>query len=602
MPHTDYVKMEAVESWSDSVTHRPENVPTGSMADSIRILSALVGSGAGCAEIVTAAGKSAAALLPGARVGILSVDEKWKSVTMIDGSRSLPGSVGTPFPVPTYSDLRSALEKPQQVCRGTYRELARLFNHDPAGEDTTGSLVVYKVMPCNDETSMVMMLVVESRQTARAEAVVNTLGELLASLGAGHDAATSLGKNLGLIARAKSQWETAVDLMPELVCLLDTQGRVIRINRTVERWSLGKVSEVQGKDLHDLLHPACQASPCAMKCALGRTLKGSSNGPGSSAITDPVLNRTVVVNGHLMSEGSVRRVNGEQPSTLVVISDISPLHKAQLELWKLNKTLEDKVRERTAELEQANKFLIQEIEQRRKMEAEMRTSSEDLESLSEQLLNVQESERRRLSAELHDSIEQSLRAIKYSLERVSVMHDNPDLGDPAVAVDKVIEQVVGCIKETRTLVTSLRPLILDDMGPASAISWLCRHFGDIYRETEFRADVDVTNAEIPPSLATPVYRIIQEGLNNVIKHAQARAVMVTVCIEDGVLKVEVLDDGVGFDTGSIDTTKLKHLGSYGRLGMRRRALNSGGFLTLDSRPGKGTRLHVEWTLAELESE
>ncbi len=575
------------------------NLPITGMAEAIRSLSALISCGAGCPEVITAAAKSAAAMLPGARVTVLAVDEKWKSGKVLEGSPSLPAPAGCSFAVPTYSDLRSALERPHASFRGTYRDLVRLFGDYATGPEISDDVVTYKLMPCNHESSMVIVATMPSGQVVNVESVLGSLGELLAALQGSHDASTSLGNNLGQITRAKAQWERAVDLMPELVCLLDTDGRIVRINRTVERWGLGKVSEVPGQILHKVLHPDCSDSSCAMNCALSRAVNGTAE-PGGPGVSDPVLNRTLMVTAHSMKDSPLNRITGDQPFKLMVISDVSPLHKAQRALWALNKSLEDKVEARTVELQEANKLMIQEIESRREIEAAMQASSEDLESLSEQLLNVQESERRRLSAELHDSIEQSLRAIKYSLERVSAMHTNPVLGEPAVEIEGVIAQVVACIRETRSLVTSLRPLILDDMGPASAIRWLCRHFEEIYRETEFRADVSVADGEIPPSLATPVYRIIQEGLNNVVKHARARAVMVTVGIENDVLSLEVLDDGVGFDTGSIDTTKLKHLGSYGRIGMRRRAINSGGILTLGSKPGKGTRLSVEWSLKELE--
>jgi signal transduction histidine kinase/PAS domain-containing protein len=591
--------METAQSRSGSMKSESSDLPVNGMTDAIRRLSALISRGAGCAEVVTAAAKSAAAMLPGARISILSVDEKWKSGKVVAGSSGLPGQAGSSFVVLTYSDLRSALEKPHTSFRGTYRDMARLFGDSAAGATISDEVVIYKLMPCNHDSSMVIVAAVASRQVVQTEGVLGALGELLSALQGGYDVSTSLGNNLGQITRAKAQWERAVDLMPELVCLLDAEGRIVRINRTVERWGLGKVSEVPGRILHQVLHPECEDASCVMNCVLSRALNGKAESP-NPGVSDPVLNRTLVVTAHSMKDGPLARIGGDQPFTLVSISDVSPLHKAQRELWALNKSLEEKVRERTAELQQANKVMIREIEHRREIEAAMQASSEDLESLSEQLLNVQESERRRLSAELHDSIEQSLRAIKYSLERVSAMYANPVLGEPAVEIEGVIAQVVACITETRTLVTSLRPLILDDMGPASAIRWLCRHFGDIYRETEFRADVSVADGEIPPSLATPVYRIIQEGLNNVIKHARARAVMVTVSLDNDILSLEVLDDGVGFDTGSMDTTKLKHLGSYGRIGMRRRAINSGGILTLESKPGKGTRLKVEWSLKELE--
>ncbi|MCJ7556184.1 MAG: histidine kinase [Gammaproteobacteria bacterium] len=572
------------------------------LAETIRLLSSMLDRGAGSAELVSAAAKSASSMLPGDRVVAMAMDEKWKTGRVIDTSGNAVYPVDKGFALPAYCDLRSALEKPHRVHHGAYGDLGRLFGEPTQNLIAADDRVVYKVMPCKDASSLVLAAVTTPVLAPRAEALLATLAELLAALSTGCDATASLGKSVAHIARAKTEWEQAVDLLPDLVCLVDPQGSVVRVNRTVERWGLGDVSEVPGRNLHDVMHPDCPLNPCPLKNALVTPVSAQVGKIHHQATaTDTVLDRTLLVQKRFMLE-SRKRLEHESPAcAMVVISDISPLHKAQMALWKLNKTLEQRVADRTAELEQANKLLIQEIEQRRAVEAEIQASSEDLQSLSEQLLNVQESERRRLSGELHDSIEQSLRAIKYSLERVSAINSDPELGDAGTEIDKVIEQVVGCIRETRSLVTSLRPLILDDMGPASAISWLCRHFADVYRAIEFRAELSVSNTDIPPSLATPLYRIIQEGLNNVVKHAQAKAVIVTVSIEENILRAEVLDDGVGFDVNSADTHKLRHLGNFGRLGMRRRASNSGGVLILDSTLGVGTRLGVEWNLTEVES-
>ena len=572
------------------------------LAETIRLMSSLLGSGAGGAEVVSAAARSASAMLPGDRLVVLAMDEKWKTGSAIDTSRDTLDPVGKTFSLPTQCDLRSALEKPHRVHHGAYGDLGRLLGEPAQNLLAADDLVVYKVMPCNEASPLVLAVVTTPALAQRAEALATILAELMAALSAGYDATASLGRNVAYIARAKTEWEQAVDLLPDLVCLVDPQGHVIRVNRTVERWGLGDVSEVRGRNLHNVMHPACPLKTCPLRSALV-TPVGAQVGKIEHKVTatDTVLDRTLVIQKRFML-GSGKRVEHETPGcAMVVISDISPLHKAQMELWKLNKTLEQRVADRTVELEQANTLLIQEVEQRRVAEAELTASAEDLQSLSEQLLNVQESERRRLSGELHDSIEQSLRAIKYSLERVAVINKDPALGNAAPEIDKVIEQVVGCIRETRSLVTSLRPLILDDMGPASAISWLCRHFADIYRGIEFRAELSVSNTDIPAALATPLYRIIQEGLNNVVKHASAKAVIVTVGIQGTMLKAEVLDDGVGFDINSADTSKLRHLGNFGRLGMRKRASNSGGVLILDSTLGKGTRLSVEWDLAKVES-
>ncbi len=573
-----------------------------SWAKTIRLMSSMLGRGASCADVILAATQSASTMLPGDHIVIMTIDENWKTGHVINSAANAVDALDKGFIVPINSDLRSTLTKPHLTIQGAYRDLSSLVGGHAQNQMSDGDLVVYKVMPCNDASTIVLASITTPALAPRAEALLVALAELMAAFGASYHATSSLGKSISHIARAKSEWEHAVDLLPDLVALVDPQGHVIRINRTIERWGLGDVSKVPGEILHDIMHANCPLQDCPLNNALVMPVSSLAGKIDYQAtITDTVLDRTLVVQKRFMLDNRKRAEHESQARVMIVVSDTSPLHKAQLALRKLNKTLEVRVTDRTAELQQTNKSLIEEIERRRIVEAEMKASSDDLQSLSEQLLNVQESERRRLSGELHDSIEQSLRAIKYSLERVSVINAESDVGNLDIEIDNVIKQVVDCIRETRSLVTSLRPLILDDMGPASAISWLCRHFADVYRGIEFRAELSLDNDDIPASLATPLYRIIQEGLNNVVKHASARAVIVTVGIEGDKLRAEVLDDGVGFDVDAADTAKLRQLGSFGRLGMRRRASNSGGLLILNSTPGKGTRLEVEWDLTEAKS-
>jgi signal transduction histidine kinase len=149
------------------------------------------------------------------------------------------------------------------------------------------------------------------------------------------------------------------------------------------------------------------------------------------------------------------------------------------------------------------------------------------------------------------------------------------------------------------MAVGLRPPALDDIGTTSALETLCKDFASTYRDIAFHIELDARNEDIPEQLATPVYRIVQEALNNVIKHSSAETVLISLRIEKDTLRVEVLDDGVGFDNSSTGSTgNFMHLGKVGRLGMRERAINSNGVLTIESWPGEGTRVLSEWTLAD----
>lgn len=402
------------------------------------------------------------------------------------------------------------------------------------------------------------------------------------------------------IARAKNEWERTVDALPELVCLVDQNGHIVRANRMVERWGLGEVNDVPGMHVHDLLHKDCTSAGCPLRDAVSLSLaEQSSNRYLESAITDPFLGRTLIVHTRLMPGYTFIDNQLAQPCAVVIISDVTALQKAQQELAALNKNLEKRVTIRTAELLQSNKELSAEISRRTSAEKNLKTSRDELSSLTEQLISAQEDERRRLSRELHDSLGQSLGAIKYSLERVSLMQENAAHGDPKAEIASTIEHVSNLIREARSMAMGLRPPMLDDMGVVSAIKWLCDTFSSSFSDTEYRIELAVSNEQIPTQIATPIYRIVQEAMNNVVKHASAKSVFVSLKIEDDAVHLEIFDDGVGFDNSPNDTGQFRQLGKIGRLGMRERAINSNGFLSVRSEPGKGTHVCAVWPLADV---
>lgn len=144
----------------------------------------------------------------------------------------------------------------------------------------------------------------------------------------------------------------------------------------------------------------------------------------------------------------------------------------------------------------------------------------------------------------------------------------------------------------------LRPPLLDDIGAVSAVDWLCQTFAETFSDIDFKVELEVSDEDIPDGLSTPIYRIVQEAVNNVVKHASAKQVVVHLNANDTELHLEILDDGVGFNNRSADTGQFMKLGKIGRLGMRERAINSSGTLVVDSWPGDGTRVHVAWPLNE----
>ncbi|HYL01790.1 MAG TPA: sensor histidine kinase [Steroidobacteraceae bacterium] len=401
------------------------------------------------------------------------------------------------------------------------------------------------------------------------------------------------------IARAKFEWESTVDALPHVICLLDAGGRVVRVNRVVERWNLGSVTEVLGRDLHGLLHGACAAVACPMRTALNAAWDGlQDGGPVEFEQRDMVLGRALHVTLRRTTPRPAPRGTGASEALAVaVVADYTALHLAREALNTINAELESRVKLRTEALADANRDLQNEIVRRGTAEQELRRSRNDQATLSRQLLRAQEQERKRIARELHDSVGQQLSAIKYSLERGELAQQQGRAPDSSI-LQRAIASLQDTLAELRGIAMDLRPPVLDDLGAASAVSWFCRQFAQSYPDLAVREAVEVADAEVPERLGTAVFRCAQELLNNVAKHARARQVLVRLARAGDRLVLEVTDDGVGLGAAPPAAT----LGSgRGIHNLRERAEMTGGELSLMSGEAEtGTRARVDWHLAAAE--
>ncbi|HET7756681.1 MAG TPA: histidine kinase, partial [Steroidobacteraceae bacterium] len=312
------------------------------------------------------------------------------------------------------------------------------------------------------------------------------------------------------IARAKFEWESTVDALPHVICLLDSGARVVRVNRVVERWNLGSVTEVLGRDLHGLLHGACAAAACPMLTALSVAWEAlQDGGPVEFEQRDAVLGRALHIMLRTTPRPAPRGGGGADALAVAVVADYTALHLAREALNTINAELETRVKLRTEALADANRDLQNEIVQRETVEQELRRSRNDQATLSRQLLRAQEKERKRIARELHDSVGQQLSAIKYTLERAELAQQQGRSPDASI-LPRAIASLQDTLAELRGIAMDLRPPVLDDLGAASAVSWFCRQFAESYPELAVREMVEVADAEVPERLGTAVFRCAQE--------------------------------------------------------------------------------------------
>lgn len=400
------------------------------------------------------------------------------------------------------------------------------------------------------------------------------------------------------IAKAKHEWECTADALTSLVCLLNSDGRVLRANRVLEHWGLGSVSGVLGKKVHAVLHPICADPCCEIACGLDRAWPRLRMGePQELEFYTVATDQTLQLTLRPMLVGDEVNAAPRESFMVLVVTDISVLRRAQRALENSNMGLESRVRLRTRELDESNRDLRKEVLRRKHAEHELRASRNNLALLSEQLIQAQEGERRRIAIELHDSVGQSLSAIKYTVERAIIMLQKPDLGDPEDVLTLAVQRIHETADGIRSISMNLRPQMLDNLGAASATSWFCRGFAEIYPALTVHTEITAENSEIPQRISTHLFRCVQELLNNVAKHARAKTVWIILRREGGRLSLEVRDDGVGMADQGQDPSRLQ---GSGIRNLRERAEITGGTFTISPAPGNGTSARIAWNLDLME--
>jgi signal transduction histidine kinase len=398
------------------------------------------------------------------------------------------------------------------------------------------------------------------------------------------------------IARAKFEWETTVDALPDLICLLDSAARVVRVNRVVERWNLGSILSVLGRDLHGLLHDECGPNACALKISLSEAEAAARAGETREfELRDPTLGRALHVTLRPMTAVVGDAAVNADCFAVAIVADVTALHLAREALHAINTELETRVRVRTDELADANRDLQNQIMRREAAEQALRRSRNELEILSHQQIAAQENERKRIARELHDSVGQQLSAVKYSLERIELAQNARMPESQAQILRRAITGLQDVLEELRGIAMNLRPAVLDDLGAASAVSWFCREFAQSYPTLQLQEDVSVRDEDVPERLGTAVFRSVQELLNNVAKHAQAHRVMVSLSRRIDRLVLEVNDDGVGLGKAAPAAALRSGRGIHN---LRERAEMTGGHFTLSpGDSGTGSYARIEWRLA-----
>jgi signal transduction histidine kinase len=285
-----------------------------------------------------------------------------------------------------------------------------------------------------------------------------------------------------------------------------------------------------------------------------------------------------ISNGVIDENNKTLFVNG-------IIIDITDKKRTEEALQDSYDTLEERVKVRTHQLQIANDRLLNEIKERKLTEADLQKSKDKLRLLSNQLINAQEKERKRIAIELHDELGQSLVGLKFQLSRFEKqLHKNQtnlqqDIRQALESIDLMTENV-------RRLSRDLRPAVLEHLGLFEALQWLFRDFAKKYEITVFK-NIQKQESSYTKEQSLIIFRIFQEALTNIAKHAQAQKVAITLTEGGKTASFSIQDNGRGFNPKTANARTLGKSG-LGLTAMAERAQMAGGHLEVKSELGKGT--------------
>ncbi len=344
--------------------------------------------------------------------------------------------------------------------------------------------------------------------------------------------------------RRQEQMETAqqaalLDLTQDSVFVIDIEGKVMFWSRGAEAMFGYSKDQAAGKIAHEML---CTEFPRPFTEITDQLTKvGHWEGDLIKTAHD---GRRVTVAGRWALQWGTR---GQPPRVLVVNSDIT---------------------------------------ERKHAEESLVLQREQLRALAERLQCVREEDRKRVARDLHDQIGQILTSIKMDLTWMT-RHLPDSQGEVLSRLKESILSINDGVKAVRSICSGLRPGVLDDLGLAAAIEWQASEFAS-RNGIDCEVSVPRVDLHLDGDRATATFRIFQECLTNVIRHAQAKTVRVDLCQEDENILLTVADDGIGFHDGGT----LTALGSLGLLGMKERAQFCGGDVQISSSLGKGTTVIV----------
>ena len=370
--------------------------------------------------------------------------------------------------------------------------------------------------------------------------------------------------------------------VPQVVVLLDSDARVLSVNRSLAGTAFSQLEPGSNAGLHEQWHGDrdcdrnCRFNQLWEKAWQSLTLTDGIEWEVDDSVTGKVLR----INLAKPPAADGVLVDRRRGHALLIVTDITKHRREYESLIRREKALVEMVGERGEGYDSSVKD---------------DNADESYASSGGQLIHAQELERKRIASELHDGIAQSAGVIKYnieaSIERLSRADPTLDLS----LLESVVDQTRSLLEEVRRVSANLAPSILDDFGLCVALQWLCDEFRSDTCDYQPSCATRLDEANLPRVIKLAVFRVVQEALNNISKHASASLVKVDVSMNEHVLRLEVADDGIGLPG---DDSAGGH--GSGLQNMCERVETTGGEFSIESATGKGTLIRASWDAPALD--
>jgi signal transduction histidine kinase len=366
---------------------------------------------------------------------------------------------------------------------------------------------------------------------------------------------------------------------PEVVLLLDPAGQILEGSDKFAGERLGQLSFAKRQTAHNALHPGCDGHNCELSADWQRAWTAHKSGLPvewffRSRSDGACFKLRLQSVGYACSVLFGDAIHSYDDCSVLFIQDLSAA---------ANNAVRDHL---AGDVEIRNASIYQ---LRGATDPDLVASLDDrLRTLTGRLLLSQEAERKRIAAELHDGLGQTLSLLHFEieacLEQVRAQGETQHLDD----IERCVEHSERALQELRGITRNLRPTIIEDLGLIGALDVLCSDFQAVKPEIELSFEVTGRPRSVPVNLAVNIYRIAQEALNNVARHAEAKSVALVLAANDEGVGIEVRDDGVGLPEPGPPPNGL------GLLTTRERAETLGGHYDIENVSGGGCAIRVFW--------